>query len=65
VKISVNGESHDLAATQLAEALIELGYAQMTVATALNGNFVAASTRAQIELNPGDQLEVLAPMQGG
>ena len=35
------------------------------VATALNGNFLPAATRAATTLKDGDALEVVAPMQGG
>jgi sulfur carrier protein len=37
----------------------------MAVATALNGNFVTIGQRVTTTLSDGDQLEVLAPMQGG
>ena len=35
------------------------------VATALNGNFLPAASRAATALKAGDALEVVAPMQGG
>ena len=35
------------------------------VATALNGEFVASAARDAVALSEGDQVEVLAPMQGG
>jgi sulfur carrier protein len=65
VKILVNGAWCDTAATDLASALEELGYARSTVATALNGEFVPASLRSDATLTEGDRIEVLAPMQGG
>jgi len=45
--------------------LHELGYGEAVVATALNGEFVAAGSRPAARLTEGDRLEVLAPMQGG
>jgi sulfur carrier protein len=45
--------------------LHELGYGEAVVATALNGEFVAAGSRPGARLTEGDRLEVLAPMQGG
>ncbi|WP_291732418.1 sulfur carrier protein ThiS [Leisingera sp. F5] len=65
MKIIVNAKPHDLSATDLKTALQELGFACSSVATALNGTFVARSNREQVQLTEGDHLEVLAPMQGG
>ena len=50
---------------RLADALDELGFGGATVATAVNGSFVPAPSRAATELAEGDRLEVLAPRQGG
>ena len=65
MRILVNGVWRETAAAELARALQELGYAGRAVATALNGEFVAAEVRAHTALADGDRLEVLAPMQGG
>lgn len=65
MKIVLNGEAVDIHATNLSDALIELGYKDAAVATALNEDFVPATLRDQTELKDGDRLEVLAPMQGG
>ncbi|MCC5964763.1 MAG: sulfur carrier protein ThiS [Natronohydrobacter sp.] len=65
MRIEVNGDPQDITGPTLADALTELGWAQARVATALNGDFVPKSARAQTELKQGDRLEVLAPMQGG
>ncbi|MBW7056070.1 sulfur carrier protein ThiS [Paracoccus bogoriensis] len=65
MRIEVNGTARDITATTLAEALVELGWAEARVATALNGEFVPSSARAGQALRDGDRLEVLAPMQGG
>lgn len=65
MKIIVNGDARELAATTLAQALEELGYAAAVVATALNGRFVASASRAAAALADGDALEIVAPMQGG
>ena len=61
----LNGAPQDIAATTLAEALAELGYAGKIVATAENGEFVPARKRAETALSDGDRIEVVAPMQGG
>ena len=65
MKIHVNGAWRDTEASDLASALQELGYRDLVVATALNGEFVAASSRPGARLTEGDCIEVLAPMQGG
>ncbi|MGH8205233.1 MAG: sulfur carrier protein ThiS [Steroidobacteraceae bacterium] len=49
----------------LAALLERLGFGAATVATALNGEFVPHSARAQRIVSDGDRVEVLAPMQGG
>ena len=65
MKILVNGNAREVSAERLAGALEELGYGGAVVATAVNGEFVAVSARSARPLSEGDQLEVLAPMQGG
>ena len=65
MKIEVNGEAREVAATQLDAALVELGWGEAKVATALNGSFVPAGARGATTLSDGDQLEVLSAMQGG
>jgi sulfur carrier protein len=72
MKIIVNGAWRELTAAPppptaptLERVLSELGYGGSIVATAINGEFVAASARAGTEVQEGDRVEVLAPMQGG
>lgn len=61
----VNGEPVETQAGSLVELLAELGHGATVVATAVNGNFAPAPRRAEIKLNDGDAVEILAPMQGG
>ncbi len=72
MKIIVNGAWHELSAAgapsteaTLATVLSQLGLGDSVVATALNGQFVAAQQRAQTPVQNGDRVEVLSPMQGG
>jgi sulfur carrier protein len=65
MKIIVNGAELELAVSTLAEALEALDYSGAVVATALNGQFVAARARAETRLIEGDRIEVVAPRQGG
>jgi sulfur carrier protein len=64
-KLLVNGEPREVAAGNLAEALQALDYADAIVATAVNGEFVAARKREAAALNEGDRIEIVAPRQGG
>jgi sulfur carrier protein len=63
--IQVNSEQVNSHAVNLAELLQELGYADATLATAVNVMFVATHNRHQRLISAGDQIEILAPMQGG
>ncbi|MGH8320205.1 MAG: sulfur carrier protein ThiS [Steroidobacteraceae bacterium] len=65
MRILINGASREVRAADLSAALAELGYGGAVVATALNGEFVPAADRQAARLAAGDELEVLAPMQGG
>ncbi|TLZ18520.1 MAG: sulfur carrier protein ThiS [Gammaproteobacteria bacterium] len=65
MRIIVNGAWRETVALELSAALQELGYGEAVVATAVNGEFVAAAVRAGTRLAEGDRVEVLAPMQGG
>ena len=65
MNLTINGDRRDIAAATVAEALTALDMDNARVATALNGRFVAADARADTALQPGDALEILAPMQGG
>ena len=65
MKIIVNGDARNVEGPSLARVLEELGFSGAVVATALNGEFVAATARVATTLAEGDRIEVLAPMQGG
>lgn len=65
MRVEVNGEARDIAAGTLGAALEELGYAGMTVATALNGEFVPRAAHGATALAEGDRIEVVAPLKGG
>ena len=64
MKITLNGEPRDVAATTLAQLLVECGL-NGRVATAVNEAFVPATVRDTHALNDGDRIEVLGAMQGG
>jgi len=65
MQIVLNGKPREVAGARLDAVLEELGYRGATVATAVNGDFVARAARGATALNDGDRIEVIAPMQGG
>lgn len=56
--VCTNGET-------LSGLLQQLGYQQGGFATAINSTFVPRSDYDNTQLQPGDTIEVVAPMQGG
>ena len=65
MRIIVNGETKDIDAHTLADLCAALGLADATIATAVNGDFVAATERARLALAENDAIEIVAPRQGG
>ena len=65
MKLMVNGEAHEVAATTLAELLAALNYEGDWLATAVNSDLVHKAHRAELQLSDGDRIEILSPMQGG
>lgn len=61
----VNGQPQETAARTLAELCAALGYGDARIATAVNGDFVAAANRADTALAGQDRVEIVAPRQGG
>jgi len=65
LQILVNGEPFATDARTLAELCTTLGFGQAKVATAVNGSFVASAKREVTPLAPKDEVEIVAPRQGG
>ena len=65
MKLQLNGAPIVVEEKILADVLVAQGFGGAKVATAVNGTFVPASSRATHVLRDGDSIEVLAPMQGG
>ena len=65
MKILLNGEAFATDAKTLDELCARLGFAEAKIATAVNGNFVAAFQRSTTELARADEIEIVAPRQGG
>ena len=65
MRIDLNGIPTEVSTSNLADALMALGFGGASLATAVNGGFIPAAARATTLLHDGDRVEVLAPMQGG
>jgi len=65
LQIMLNGEPYAIDSKTLEELCSRLGLNEAKIATAVNGNFVAVVTRAAIALAPSDEIEIVAPRQGG
>lgn len=65
MKILLNGETFATDAKTLDELCARLGFAEAKIATAVNGSFVAAVQRSATQLAPADEIEIVAPRQGG
>jgi len=63
--ITVNGTHLATGAATLADLVVEQGFADAKVATALNGTFVAAARRDEARLSEGDRIEIVSARQGG
>ena len=65
MKLIINGEEQQIEAGTLSALLTALDYEGDWLATALNGDLVPRTERAQTALSDGDRIEILAPKQGG
>jgi sulfur carrier protein len=65
LQIQLNGEAYATDAKTLGELCVSLGFGHAKIATAVNGKFVAAIARGAVELAPSDEIEIVAPRQGG
>lgn len=66
ITVQVGGQPHALPAGCSLAALVEqLGHAPDSVATAVNGAFVARAQRAHHALADGDQVQCFKPITGG
>ena len=65
ITIRINGETQTLNDTVSVAALLERRGQQAGVAIAINGEFVPRSQHGTRILREGDDVEIVAPMQGG
>lgn len=61
----VNGERQEVGASRIPALLEELGYEGGFFAVAVNHEVVRRARWPEIELEEGDEVEVVTPRQGG
>lgn len=64
-KITVNGQSHDTAADEIAALIAELGFARGTVLVEHNGTALRPAEWNGRALSDGDRIELLRIAAGG
>lgn len=65
MRVTVNGEQRDIAATSVDALLTELDYEGAHFAIAVNYDVVPKSRWAETPLKAGDEIEIITPRQGG
>ena len=65
MRVRVNGEARDIAATSVDALLRELDFEGTHFAIALNFDVVPKSRWAETHLKAGDEIEIITPRQGG
>lgn len=66
MKLFINGEEKNFDETSnIHDVMEQTGMLERKAAVALNGGFVSKAQYEQTTIKDGDQLEIIAPMQGG
>jgi sulfur carrier protein len=65
MRVTVNGEARDIAATSVDALLSELDYEGTHFAIAVNYDVVPKRAWAETALKAGDEIEIITPRQGG
>ena len=65
MRVTVNGETREIAATRIDALLDELEYEGSHFAIALNFDVLPKSRWAETQLKAGDEIEIITPRQGG
>lgn len=65
MRVTVNGEVREIAATSVAALLGELDYEGSHFAIAVNYDVVPKTRWADTALKAGDEIEIITPRQGG
>ena len=65
MRVTVNGETRDIAATSVDALLRELDYEGSHFAIAVNYDVLPKSRWAETAIKAGDEIEIITPRQGG
>ena len=65
MRVTVNGEQREISASRVDALLSELDYEGTHFAIALNFDVLPKSKWAETPLQPGDEIEIITPRQGG
>jgi sulfur carrier protein len=65
MRVTVNGEARDIAATSVDALLRELDYEGTHFAIAVNYDVVPKRAWAETAIKTGDEIEIITPRQGG
>jgi sulfur carrier protein len=65
MRVTVNGETRDIAATSVDALLRELDYEGTHFAIAVNYDVVPKRAWPETQLKTGDEIEIITPRQGG
>lgn len=65
MRVTINGEPREIASDHVDALLAELEYEGSHFAIALNFDVLPRSQWAQTPLQPGDEIEIITPRQGG
>ena len=65
MRVTVNGEPHEISSASVDALLAELEYEGTHFAIAVNYDVLPKSRWAETALNSGDEIEIITPRQGG
>jgi sulfur carrier protein len=65
MRVIVNGEEREISSASVGALLSELDYEGTHFAIALNYDVVPRSRWAETPIKSGDEIEIIAPRQGG
>jgi len=66
VTVTLNGKQTEITHSHcLDEFLKQHGYAEQTIAVAINQQFIPKHRYTNTHLQSGDRIEIVSPMQGG
>ena len=65
MRVTINGEAREIAASSVDGLLGELDYEGTHFAIAVNYDVLPRSRWAQTQLKAGDEIEIITPRQGG